>query len=274
MRCRTSDDVELMLLTARSSSSQTRESFPSSSCRAAATCMRTPTMLGPMPSCRSRLIRSHSSSRDRTSRSRACCKILGQLDGLRRRCGLPGQVSKQAVFPAAKAFLPGAGLRDQFPHHCPAVGHRDAGLRPASAPAILSKHSRLGSATQMHGNVGKLQRFGDTGRDGRKHLRRCQCVLQVLPQPRQHVVGSGCPQRGRRPRARTTDPVVLQRDPATLGHPDPPHPSPNPYRSLVRLASPAPNTSPAKPLPVATHQTSQGAAAVLSTSTDPHQTPQ
>jgi hypothetical protein len=71
--------------------------------------------------------------------------------------------------------------------------------------------------------------------------------------------------RGHHQHRRAADPAVLQRNPATLGHPDPPKPPTPPHQPLVTLATNPPDTRETRPLPATTPQTSQGAAAVLGT---------
>jgi DDE superfamily endonuclease len=81
------------------------------------------------------------------------------------------------------------------------------------------------------------------------------------PTPNNSAIKRGC-----RSQRRAPDPAVLQRNPTAMGRTDPSAPSAPPHQPLVRLETNPPDTRQTKPLPAATPQTSQGAAAVLVTS--------
>ena len=69
--------------------------------------------------------------------------------------------------------------------------------------------------------------------------------------------------KGHHRQRRAPDSPVLQRNPALVGHPEPPPPQTPPHQPLAHLAMNPSDTRKTKPLPATTPQISQGAAAVL-----------
>jgi hypothetical protein len=78
------------------------------------------------------------------------------------------------------------------------------------------------------------------------------------PTPNEHEI-----KKGHNTRPPRTDPPVPQRNPTTLGHPDPLETPRTTHQPLVTMATTPPNPSPPKPLPATTTQVQHAAAVVL-----------